>query len=112
MIYMLILNMFSFIYLGQRGSPFGRSETRMLLFNEFMLHIVSFHMIFFAGLTPDAEMQELLGLSMIGFILFIALVSFLDLFISIANSVKLLALKFYKRCRSKKKDNQIVDLVE
>ena len=49
---------------------------------------------------------------MIGFILFIALVSFLDIFVSMAKSVKLLALKYYKRCKSKKKENKIVDLVE
>jgi hypothetical protein len=97
MIYMLYLNMFSFMYIGYRGSPFSRSESRLLLFNEFMLHIISFHMIFFAGLAPDAKTQEQLGYSMIFSILFMTLVSFFEIFAMIAHSLKLLFLKYYYR---------------
>jgi len=54
MTFLLILNCFSFMYIGYR-KPFSRGRNRMELFNEFMVHIITFHMIFFAGLVHDKE---------------------------------------------------------
>ena len=51
---LLLLNCFSFMYLGYR-KPFHRSLYRLEVFNDFMVHIVSFHMIFFAGLELDKD---------------------------------------------------------
>ena len=104
--------MFSFIYLGHRGTPYGRSETRMLLFNDFMFHIISFHMHFFAGLAPEAIMQDMLGFSMIGFVIVLAVGNMYSIIGYTANCFKLLAIKFYNRFKFKKNKNTIVDHVE
>ena len=44
-------------------------------FNEFMLHIIFFHLIFFTDLVPDLEAQNLIGWSMNVFIMAMILVN-------------------------------------
>ena len=86
----------------------------MLLFNDFMFHIISFHMIFFAGMAPEAIMQDMLGFSMIGFVILLAIVNMCGIFGYLLNWAKLLVIKLYNRWRLKfnKNKNAIVDHVE
>ena len=48
--FLLLLNCFSFIYLGHRKPFESRRQNRLEIFNDFMVHLISFHMIFFTGL--------------------------------------------------------------
>ena len=97
MILMNLLNIASFMYLGSRGSPFSKPETKMLIFNEFVFHIISFHMHLFAGLAPEAKSQEIIGYSMIAFIILVFFVNFKGIFVAAFNVIRLTSIKYYKR---------------
>jgi hypothetical protein len=99
------------MYIGYR-TPGSRSEGRMELFYDFMVHFVSFHMIFFAGLAEGGELQEYIGYSMIACILLMMAVSFIDIGRGLARTFYLIGKKYSIRYKARKKAGQVVDAQE
>lgn len=67
------------MYLGLRKPFKTRSKNRLEIFNDWMIHVTAFHMIFFAGLETVGEFHETLGYSMIACILFMMSVSMIKI---------------------------------
>jgi hypothetical protein len=49
----LLLNCFYMMYLGHKKPFKGRHQNRLEMMNEFLVHLICFHMLYFAGLEPD-----------------------------------------------------------
>ena len=58
-------NCLSLMYLGNQKGINGRNQKRIEIFNDFMVHLISFHMYLFAGLVSDDLLKEKLGYSMV-----------------------------------------------
>ena len=61
----IMINCLSLIYLGNQKAINGVIQKRIEIFNEFMVHLISFHMYLFAGLVSDDSMKEKIGYSMV-----------------------------------------------
>ena len=66
-------------------------------------------MQFFAGMAPEANMQDMLGFSFIGLVILLTVINMHDIFGFAANGVKLLAVKYYNRYKFKTKKNAVVN---
>ena len=74
----LLLNCFSIMFIAHKRPFGGRYKNNLERANEFLVHIISFHMLYFNGLEPDYSIQEALGYSMIGFVILFLLANFSD----------------------------------
>ena len=66
-----------------------------------MVHLASFHMMFFTGIT-DYNFQETIGFSMMICILLMMAYSIFDVGLTIAKKVLLVGKKYYNRCKGSK----------
>ena len=99
---LILLNCLSFIYIGHQKPYASRADNRREIFYDWMVHFVSFHMIFFTAMI-DYNMQEKIGLSMNISIIAMMAFSIFDVGSSLLKDAYLVGKKIYIRCKGRKK---------
>ena len=93
---LLGLNIVMTLHLGHIR-PFNTVYlNRIYLFNEYMIGVVSAHMLFFSDWLPEQHTQHQAGWSMCYWIIFTIIVNMLFVLYWFARSIWLLLVKYYR----------------
>lgn len=91
---LIACNAIALIYAGQFQPRISRFANRIELFNEFIVGMVTIHMLYFTNYTPKPEFQYTAGYSMIFFISLIILVNLVIIFLKTGHAMKLLYMRY------------------
>lgn len=93
---LLFLNICMTIHLGYLKPFKSRYLNRIYLFNEYMIGVVSVHMLLFSDYIPDHETRNGAGWSMAGWIIFTIIVNMIFALYWAIRSLWLTLVKYYR----------------
>ena len=93
MILVNLSNLFCGFYYGYFRPCETRFHNRVLYFNEFLITVVTWHMMLFTDYVPDQDMQYLIGWSMIISIMLNALINIIVIIGIVGKQLFLIILK-------------------